>query len=301
MNDPEAIADMADALLCYGVHVGFADKRAQAAAILVGDGVSLSDIELLGDHVKATTDSEASCANIMFRLIGEPAKRQAKIDDLRKQKDLRRKPVPGEALRQPQGPLPEQSAEDWTSERNCQMAVCRVDGDRRSEAEVAREFGVTVKVLAEMLERGRALREPRLATQPKAVSPAAFAKADKASEGRRETFRQRMAVDMAQAAAARKKHVIDTKRIAKCRLEILEMATATGRVDVAECLRDKAKMGALADLEYCGEILRDGPADHKQVQPYRVARSDEEQRLFRDTFRAWNQGAQKKPAKEGEA
>lgn len=298
MNDPDAIADMADALLCYGVHVGFADKRAQAAAILVGDGVNLSDIELLGDHVKATTDSEASCANIMFRLIGEPAKRQAKIDDLRKMRDLRRKPVPGESMRQQQGPLPDEPREVWEHDRNCQMAVCRVDGDHRSIAEVAREFDVSESTLGVMLDRGRALREPRLVTQPKAVSPAAAAKSDKASEGRRETFRQRMAVDMARDAAARKKHVIDTKRVAKCRLEILEVATATGRVDVAECLRDKAKMGALADLEYAGEILRDGPADHRQVQPYRVARSDEEQRLFRDTFRAWNQGAQRKPTKE---
>lgn len=301
MNDPEAIADMADALLCYGVHVGFADKRAQAAAILVGDGVSLSDIELLGDHVKATTDSEASCANIMFRLIGEPAKRQAKIDDLRKQKDLRRKPVPGESLRQAQGPLPEQPAEEWSDERNCQLAVCRVDGDRRSEAEVAREFGVTAEVLAGMLERGRSLREPRLVTQPKAMSPAAFAKDEKVSEGRRETFRQRMHEDRVRDAATRKKHVVDIKRMGKCRQEILDVAKATGRVDVAECLRDKARMGALATLEADGDILRDGPADHRQVQPYLVARNDEQRAQFKAAFAAWNQGAQRKPTKEGEA
>ena len=64
MNDPEAIADMADALLCYGVHVGFADKRAQAAAILVGDGVDAVLTESGSPYADGIIDATPKSASI---------------------------------------------------------------------------------------------------------------------------------------------------------------------------------------------------------------------------------------------
>ena len=69
--------------------------------------------------------------------------------------------------------------------------------------------------------------------------------------------------------------------------DLLDTVRQHGKIDLVPVLRDKTRMGALAELEYAGEILRDGPPDADSVQPYRIATSDEQRREFREQLRAW--------------
>lgn len=69
---------------------------------------------------------------------------------------------------------------------------------------------------------------------------------------------------------------------------ILARVQEKGTVDLMDVLLDRHKKGALATLEADGHILRAGPPDENQVQPYRAARDDDERAQFRVIMREFN-------------
>ena len=306
------LADIAEALAVYEVHAGFPEKRMGLAGQLVAAGVSLDDIELVGDHCRATVEGVAAAARVLASLLGDDRKLQARLVDLRTIREAQAKralrgvdKAPGDQPYVP-GPIGEEPRAVWEHDRQCELAVCRVDSDRRSIAEVAREMDVSETTLRVMLDRGRVLRAPRLGTTAGKPSMGLISAGDEAKARQdqiRSTseFRQRMRDDGLRAATKRPANYVDFARINKAKADILETARATGKVDIAACSRDRARMGALATLEADGDILRDGPPDHRQHASFLVARSDRERAAFRDRFKAHNQGSQRRPAKEIEA
>lgn len=304
--------DLAEALAVYEVHAGFPEQRLKLAGLLVGAGVSIADIELVGDHCRATVEGVAAAARVLTSLLVDDRKLQARLVDLRTireaqaKRELRgREPAPGDQPYVP-GPIGEESREVWEHDRQCELAVCRVDSDRRSITEVALEMRVSETTLRLMLDRGRVLRAPRLGTASAKPSMGLISAGDEAKARQQEIqsvseFRQRMRDDGKRASVKLGSGYVHFGRIKKAMVEILETARATGKVDIAACCRDRVRMGALAELEHAGDILRDGPADYRHHQPYRVAKSDEDRAAFRDQFRAWNQGSQRRPVKAVQA
>jgi AraC-like DNA-binding protein len=282
-----AINDLSDSLIVYGIEIGFAERRLALARMLHDDGLSALDLELLGDHCKATTASESGAANVLRKLLGEPKLRDDRLADLRKRADMQKAKEGGAAngdSRKPIGPIEGEDPERWERERRCRMAASLIRSDKWAVERVARELGVTVKEAAEMAKLGlEMLSSPMV----RGISPREAEKARKQETQRSNDFRQRMRDDKARSAAGRKPVGIDWKRLTWHKADLLEIVRQNGKIDLATVRGDKARMGALAELEYAGEILRDGPPDADSVQPYRIATSDEQRREFREQLRAW--------------
>jgi len=283
------INDLSDCLIIYGLEIGFAERRIALANLIHEDGLSVTDLELLGDHCQATTTNEASAANVLRKLLSEPKLRDERLADLRKRAELQRAKQGGAAngdSRKPIGPLEGEDREVWDHDRQCRIAYCHHHGDRWPVEKVARELGVRLTVAEGMIDRGRVLcSSPVLDGKRRAPSPTEEAKAQREERQRGSDFRQRMRDDQARAGASRKPAGIDWKRLAWHKRDLLEAVRESGKIDLASMRGDRAR--ALATLEADGHILRDGPPDAHSVQPYRIATSDEQRRQFRDQMRAW--------------
>lgn len=298
---------MASVLLELGVFVLAPERRTSIANALIEHGAAESDVRMLAAFLRESEPDAAKSRRYLATVLSDAGRmRQGFIDlaEFRSAQALdetRSARGFGDKAYRP-GPIGDEPRGVWEHDRMCQIAVCRVDGDRRSIAEVARELDVSEATLGVMLSRGRVLRamptvgdgKPRMGL----VTAEDEAKARKQELKSLESFRQRMRDDGKRAGAKRPAGYVDFGRINKAKADILEAARATGKVDIAACCRDRVRMGALAELENAGDILRDGPADHRHHQPYRVAKSDKDRAVFRDQFRAWNQGSQRRPAKE---
>jgi hypothetical protein len=287
----DAIDDLSNALLVYGIHVGFGEKRSAAAHDLYQQGVTVDDLELVGDHCTDTTDSAGASAKVMFSLLGEPKRFEAKLEDLRKQKELQKARVvaPNADSRKPIGPIEGEDPERWESERRCRMAHCMLHGDRWAIERVARELEVTVAEAQEMADQGKAICRSPIIDGQSSISPKEAEKARKQEQARSTDFRQRMRDDAVRAKTGRRVLGIDWKQIAWHKNNILATLREKGILDVSACLRDKNRSGALAELEALGEILRDGPLSEDQQQAYKVANNDDDRKRFHDQFIMWNE------------
>lgn len=284
------IDDIAEVMLICDIHVGFAEKRLAAARALHADGISAEDLRMLADHCREWTDTPAGAAKVLWSMLGEPAKRDAKLADLRKQRDIRAaKQAPrGKDSDRPIGPLEGEDPAAWDRDRMCRMAASLHRSDRWPVERVARELHIDTLTAQGMIDRGIALcSSPILDGRLPTISPAEAAKAQRQERQRTDDFRQRMRDDKARSAAGRKPVGIDWKRLTWHKADLLEIVRQNGKIDLATVRGDKARMGALAELEAAGHILRDGPPDADSVQPYRIATSDEQRREFRAQLRAW--------------
>jgi hypothetical protein len=288
-----ALAEITEVLAGFAVHVGFPDKRAALAGKLLGEGVTADQVEALGVHCEKTVEGEAAAARVLTALLGDPTKRTARLADLgivdaakaRRAAEVDR-PF-GDRPYSP-SPLPGEDPAAYERERACRMAYCAVVADRRAPEAVARDFGVTVDELQAMVDRGRALADsPLTATKAPAMSLHAAAEQQKESDARRLEFRRQMRADAAKATP--KSKPFDFGRMEKEQAKILAQARTERGVDVASLLGDRVKLGALATLEADGVILRAGPPDAQQFQPYRVAKNDQQRAEFRRTFAAWDE------------
>lgn len=291
MSSP--ISDLSDCLIVYGLEIGFAERRIALAKLIHEDGLSVTDLELLGDHCQATTTNEASAANVLRKLLSEPKLRDERLADLRKRAELQRAKQGGDAngdSRKPIGPLEGEDREVWDHDRQCRIAYCHHHGDRWPVEKVARELGVRLTVAEGMIDRGRVLcASPVLDGKRHAAPPTPTENATAQREERQRIgdFRQRMRDDQTKSKTARKPAGIDWKRLAWHKADLLEIVRQNGKIDLAGVHRDRTRTGALADLEGGGHILRDGPPDADSVQPYRIATSDDQRRQFREQMRAW--------------
>lgn len=284
------IDEIAEVMLVCDIHVGFAEKRLAAARALHADGISAADLRMLADHCREWTDTPAGAAKVLWSMLGEPAKRDAKLADLRKQRDIRAaKQAPkGKDSDRPIGPLEGEDPTDWERDRTCRMAASLHRSDRWPVERVARELHIDTLTAQSMINRGIALcSSPILEGRLPTISPAEEAKAQRQERERTNDFRQRMRDDKAKSAAGRKPVGIDWRRLTWHKADLLEIVRQAGKIDLATVCGDKTRMGALAELEASGDILRDGPPDADSVQPYRIATSDEQRQQFRDQMRAW--------------
>jgi hypothetical protein len=270
--------DLADALAVFEVHAGFPEQRAALARRLFEAAVQADDVELLGDHCRGTVEGAAAAARVLVSLLVDDAKRTARLADLRVVRDAQARRAaakgraPGDTPASP-APLPGEDREVWDHDRQCRIAWCRVNGDHRSEAEVAAELGVKPGTLRAMLDRGRALSASPIVGRStlKLSGPGDDAKVRAAAGDRTDGFRERMRMDARKASPKASRNVVDHARMLR------------------RVLADKTRLGALATLEADGVLLRTGEPDLHGVQPYAIANSDAQRAEFRDTFRAWAQ------------
>lgn len=153
--------DMDDAILIYGVHALDALARRALATRLVAESVTIDDVELLGDHVAASTNVSAR-PDALLAILTDPKARDDYLPQLRRQRVLR---ADRGAKDQRFGdkptavaPLAGEDAKKWEHDRACRIAYCRVRADRRSVAAVADELGVPAADVPAMVERGAALQ-----------------------------------------------------------------------------------------------------------------------------------------------
>lgn len=286
---------MADELAIAEVHAGFPIERLELARRLLHEGVSEADVALLSEHCRATVDGPGAAARVLASLLGSPARRDARLVDLREiaakkaARALQEDRAFGDKPYVP-GPVEGESREAWDHDRQCRMAWCCVNGDKRSPASVAREMGVSETTLGVMLERGRVLsRSPLVSERVEIPSPAAVDKAERAGEKRAVDFRERMSIDRKQRERAGGRRPFDFDRMAKEQGKILARLRSIGNVDLAEIMRDPCKRGALATLEADGHVLRAEAPDLNQCQRYHVARDEAERARFVEQRRVWDQ------------
>ncbi len=78
------LEDLADALAVFEVHAGFPDQRAALARRLLDAAVTVDDVEVLGDHCRATVDGgSAAAARVLVSLLVDDGKRTSRLADLR--------------------------------------------------------------------------------------------------------------------------------------------------------------------------------------------------------------------------
>lgn len=94
----------------------------------------------------------------------------------------------------------------------------------------------------------------------------------------KKTRREIVAIERAEAEAAA--------------AEIQTEIRSTGTVDIAACMRDKVRLGALATLEENGSILRDGAPDAHWRQPYVIAADAGDREAFKAQRIARDQAAE---------
>jgi hypothetical protein len=278
------------------VHAGVPEQRAALARRLFEAAVQADDVELLGDHCRGTVEGAAAAARVLVSLLVDDAKRTARLADLRVVRDAQARRAaakgraPGDTPASP-APLPGEDREVWDHDRQCRIAWCRVNGDHRSEAEVAAELGVKPGTLRAMLDRGRALSASPIVGRStlKLSGPGDDAKVRAAAGDRTDGFRERMRMDARKASPKASRNVVDHARMLREMEALADGVRKTGKVDLRRVLADKTRLGALATLEADGVLLRTGEPDLHGVQPYAIANSDAQRAEFRDTFRAWAQ------------
>lgn len=280
---------MIDELAVADVHAGFPTERQALAVRMLQVGIEPADVALLAEHCRATVDGAAAAARVLVSLLIDDRKRDARLVDLREiaqRKAIRaRQDEEGEVNGADRlcGAAAE-PVETWDHDRMCRAAWCRVHGDHRSPAEVARELRVSEITLGVMLDRGRVLSQSPLVDQKaKVPTPDAVEKAERAGQDRTQEFRRRMDGDRraARAKATGIERLWDPKRMREAEARILAGVRKDGVVDLAEVLRDPMLRGALATLEADGQITRDGAPDARQRQPYLVAKNEQERAHFR--------------------
>lgn len=295
--------EMLDELACADVHVGFPEQRAELARRMLHEGVSAEDVGLLAGHCIGTVSGgAAAAARVLVSLLTDPAKRDARLSDLRAVQGAkqRRKAetsrAPGDAPTRPfAGPTEGEDPKVWDHDRMCRIAFCRVVKDHRSREHVARELGVSPTTIGVMIDRGREIsRSPLLKPGAKPATIASAEKGEREQNERRLEFRERMRTDAVRRSAKPARH-LDFARIRKEQAALLARIRKDGLVDLAEVFRDPVKRGALAELEADGHVLRVGEPDPLHRQPYRVAHSDSERKEFREQLSIWNRQDEQRP------
>ena len=295
--ETDPLAAMADELAAADVHAGFAEQRLELARRMLAEGVGTADVALLAGHCRDTvTGGPGAVARVLVSLLVDAAKREPRLADLRAVAGIKRERA-AEALRAPgdapyvPGPGEGEPAEVWSHDRMCRIAWCRVHGDRRPKAEVARELEVQLGTLEAMLARGQALSRSPLADAQKRTKVASPDEAARDHRNQVQEFRERMRSDQrrSEIAAKPRRDLIDRKRLPKELATILGDVRKAGIVDLAPIMRDKTKLAALAELEADGHVLRVGEPDAMQRQAYRAAANDQERAANRAAMRAWCQ------------
>jgi hypothetical protein len=275
----------------------------------LADGVGTADVALLAAHCRDTvTGGPGAVARVLVSLLVDAAKREPRLADLRAVASIKRERA-AEALRAPgdapyvPGPGEGEPAEVWSHDRMCRIAWCRVHGDRRPKAEVARELDVQLGTLEAMLARGQALSRSPLADEQKRAKVASPDEAARDHRNQVQEFRERMRSDArrSEIAAKPRRDQIDRKRLQKELASILGDVRKAGIVDLAPIMRDRTKLAALAELEADGHVLRVGEPDAMQRQAYRAAANDRDRESNRAAMRAWCQEDMAKPRNRGEA
>jgi len=272
-------------LQAFGIDVGEPERRAEKASRLAEQGFDPSDLGAAFRHLEATSES-GKAPRIASFLCMNPERLRTTIVDARAFQDARSEREHGRPVNGADrvfGAAVE-PVETWDHDRMCRAAWCRVHGDHRSPAEVAREMGVSETTIGVMLDRGRVLSQsPLVDPDAKVALPATIEKAERDGEERAREFRRRMDSDRraGRAKATGIERLWDTKRMREAEARILAGVRKEGVVDLFAVMRDPMLRGALATLENDGQITRDGAPDARQRQPYRVARNDEERLHFR--------------------
>lgn len=272
-------------LQAFGVDVGDPERRAEKAARLAEQGFAPSELEIAFRHLESTSEPGKGPRLIAFMAMN-PDRLRATIVDAQAFQAARSEREHGPEVNGA-GRLCGAAAEPietWDHDRMCRAAWCRVHGDHRSPAEVARELRVSEITLGVMLDRGRVLSQSPLVDQKaKVPTPDAVEKAERAGQDRTQEFRRRMDGDRraARAKATGIERLWDPKRMREAEARILAGVRKDGVVDLAEVLRDPMLRGALATLEADGQITRDGAPDARQRQPYLVAKNEQERAHFR--------------------
>ena len=171
-------------LLAHGVFILSTERRQAVATLCAAALVTASELHDLLLFIADSEPVPATARRYMAAIVGDGIKLRESIDGMRSfrrgQASMTRAEVPVAVV--PAGPshvpnMPRGSlacvcgacvaarsavATDSqpSSDRACGMVRCRVDGDRRTVAEVAAEMVMAEADVAAMLERGRALADP---------------------------------------------------------------------------------------------------------------------------------------------
>lgn len=292
----EALADL---LRDFGVDLADPIRRLTKARAMDEAGVAVEDARLVFTHVEAVS-KPGSVPGIVSGLALQPERLIAAAPDARAYaaaKEARQRQRDGEADRGFGDPASTPRPVEGSEERAAIIAAglwreiaWRAQGEARL-VEVAQALGLALADARRLIEQGEQVLDSQAAARGKpAYSPKQAARDANEERQRRADFRQRMRSDAVRAAAKRgAPKPIDWDRLKRDQAELLARARATGRVDLAAVLRDRSKRGALATLEADGWLLREGPPDEAQCQPYRVAKDEVERAQFRAQQAVWNQ------------
>jgi len=132
---PEAaVDDVDDALLVHGVHEGFPEHRRPLAVQLANNGWMPEDITLLARSIRGAADPTAALVGV----LRDRVKAEARLVDLRRAEQLRKKPYPGE---KDWKRVDEAAEPGYEISRRRRMAHALIYGDRKSPEFAAREIG----------------------------------------------------------------------------------------------------------------------------------------------------------------
>lgn len=152
------IDNIADSLLLLDVHAGWPEKRQALASQLFTDGVTQEDVDYLGLHCARTTDGDRSAARVLFAILSDPAKRTARITDLRRARQLAAtaKAEPGRNMlvTKPK-PIEGEDEKRWEHLRRRGIAFARVVTERKPVNGVALELGLTEEAVLQLIEEER--------------------------------------------------------------------------------------------------------------------------------------------------
>ena len=320
-HTPEVqVVQLASTLLALGVFCLSTAKRLEVAARLAALTVDTQQLVDLDGYIRESEPDTGKSRRYLAALLGDDAKLRDALGGLAAY--LREKPKaegdgPAHMPNMPRGfagcdcrecvgfrgtvvapePLPADAPKEaWDHDRQCRIAWCCVNGDKRDPASVAREMGVSETTLNVMLERGRVLSaSPLVEALGKAPSMKQIAKEEKATERRVTDFRERMSIDRKQRERQSGRKPFDFARMDREMGAILARLRAIGNVDLAELMRDPVKRGALATLEADGHILRAEAPDAYQCQRYHVAKDEAERHEFKQQRRLWDQNDMDRP------
>ena len=170
-------------LLAFGVFVLSPERRQAAATLCAAALVTPAELHDLMQFVAEGEPVAATARKYMGAIVGDAGKLRDAVEGMRSfrrgqaamaRADVPAAPVPAGPAHMPNMPRGTLSClcvacvaaraavadSQPAGDRACGMVRCRVDGDRRTVAEVAAEMGMAEAEVAAMLERGRALADP---------------------------------------------------------------------------------------------------------------------------------------------
>jgi hypothetical protein len=164
------IDDLIDELAAERVHEGHPAERRLLAGRLLSAGITVGDVQALAEHVRRTVRDQDARPAVLASILSDDRDARLRLADLaeivaaRARRAAREsaveRPLPHEVRWVPDRiPADASRAEvdRWCRDDRANYVRCRIDGDRATAEEVAREIGVPERDIATILARGREL------------------------------------------------------------------------------------------------------------------------------------------------